>query len=280
MTRSDEFGPEEITGLYSNHPCSARSVLTRLRTQGADLRKISARDLAEDSREEETDQNHVGGAQFVRDLAEIAGIQRMDRVLDLGCGLGGSARLLAELLGCFVDGLDISPQRVREGNELTRAVRLESRVVLRCADLRTHDIPEAAYDHLWGQATWVHVRAKRAVFNPWLKALKPRGRVALEDSYLKTEDVPQRWRSTLEELSSVWMADIPTLQQWKEVFEPEATVVAFEDLTSDFVRYFQRLVANSAITHEGSQREYRGWTMALALADAGVLGYMRLIAQK
>src|SRR5262249_11197461 len=156
-------------------------VLERLRSRGRDLTQVSARDLAEDVLADETDQNHIGGAQFVWDLAEAARVREADHVLDLGCGLGGSARLLAERYGCFVDGLDISPRRVRDGNELSRVVGLEQRVVLRCGDIGSYEIPVAAYDRLWGQSAWVHVRDKEHILRPWLRALRLGGTMALED---------------------------------------------------------------------------------------------------
>ncbi|HIC68284.1 MAG TPA: hypothetical protein EYO90_01990 [Candidatus Latescibacteria bacterium] len=52
---------------------------------------------------------------FVRELAEAVGLRREHRVLDLGCGLGGSARIMAALYECQVHGIDFSDKRVPRG---------------------------------------------------------------------------------------------------------------------------------------------------------------------
>ena len=92
-----------------------RSILERLRRTRATLDGLTAADLAADEATELTDQNHVGGMRFVRELAEAVGLRREHRVLDLGCGLGGSARIMAALYECQVHGIDFSDKRVPRG---------------------------------------------------------------------------------------------------------------------------------------------------------------------
>ena len=55
------------------------------------------------------DHFHTGGLRASRDLLELAKIRAEDRVLDIGAGLAGPARLLASALGCRVDCLELSP---------------------------------------------------------------------------------------------------------------------------------------------------------------------------
>src|ERR1700687_5264220 len=51
--------------------------------------------------------------QLMERLAERAGVPRGARVLDIGCGLGGSALWLADKLDCKVTGITISPVQAR-----------------------------------------------------------------------------------------------------------------------------------------------------------------------
>ena len=57
----------------------------------------------------------IGRAQIklMEQLAEKAGIPRGAQVLDIGCGLGGSAFWLANQYDCRVTGLTISPVQAR-----------------------------------------------------------------------------------------------------------------------------------------------------------------------
>src|SRR6185369_9973412 len=119
---------EEIQKVYQQHPLREERILARVLSGGGTLTGLTELDLAEDPKSEVTDQNHIGGVQFVKELAAAAGVRPESQVLDLGCGLGGSARLLAHLHGCRVLGIDISRERCLEAESLTRRVGLQNLV--------------------------------------------------------------------------------------------------------------------------------------------------------
>jgi hypothetical protein len=81
------------------HPLSRASLLERLRrTLPADVHSTEL-DMTFDPDGEITDQNHVGRALSTLQLAALATIKSEHRILDLGCGLGGPARLVALVYG-------------------------------------------------------------------------------------------------------------------------------------------------------------------------------------
>ena len=60
--------------------------------------------------------------QFVHELVKWSGLDKLpkgSRILDIGCGIGGSSRILAENYGFFVTGITISPAQVKRARELT-----------------------------------------------------------------------------------------------------------------------------------------------------------------
>jgi len=89
-----------MTGLAAHY--SARDIehriLAAIRAAGLDLeQRLSAEQLGA------PDHFHTGGLCASRELLELARIDAEDRVLDVGAGLGGAARLLASARDCRVD---------------------------------------------------------------------------------------------------------------------------------------------------------------------------------
>ena len=54
-----------------------------------------------------------GGKEMAREFIEKLKLQPNSKVLDVGCGLGGSAFLMAEQFGLSVDGIDLSKNMIR-----------------------------------------------------------------------------------------------------------------------------------------------------------------------
>ena len=60
--------------------------------------------------------------QFVHELVSWSGLDKLpkgSRILDVGCGIGGSSRILANCYGFNVTGITISPAQVKRAKELT-----------------------------------------------------------------------------------------------------------------------------------------------------------------
>ena len=77
---------------------------------------------------------HSGGLATTRDQAERLTLTANSRVLDIGCGIGGPARYLANTYGCRVDGIDLTPELVETGLVLTERCGLADRVTLQLGD--------------------------------------------------------------------------------------------------------------------------------------------------
>jgi SAM-dependent methyltransferase len=80
-------------------------------------------------------------------------------VLDVGCGHGANASLLARL-GARVTGLDVSPGAVRAARARARANGVEDRVELVCSPIETADLPAGAFDVIWGDAILHHLTSE------------------------------------------------------------------------------------------------------------------------
>ncbi len=221
------------------------------------------------------DQNHVGGAEAVLALAKAAGIGSDDRVLDLGSGMGGSARLLAEHHGCRVDGIDQSRERCREARRITELLGLAHRVRFVCTDYLSCPVPEGRYSVIWGQGAWAHVFWKGRFLARWKVALASGGRLAFEDLCLSRRPMCGWQRHAVWRVERGWRCRLDTVDGWRRAVAGSYTIVEQKELGQVLIRHFR-----------GPPKPTPGYRLhgelvseaAHELACANVLGYVRFLA--
>ncbi|MFO1359838.1 class I SAM-dependent methyltransferase [Plasticicumulans sp.] len=127
------------------------------------------------------DQIHAGGLKAVATLAGLAGLGRGAGVVDLGGGLGGSARWLAGELGCRVVCVDLTRTLVEAGAELTAWVGLDAQVQHLHADASATGLPAGGFDAVWVQHLALHLPEPQALWQEAARLLRPGGVLALHE---------------------------------------------------------------------------------------------------
>jgi tocopherol O-methyltransferase len=117
--------------------------------------------------------------QLVARLAERAAIPHGARVLDVGCGFGGSALWLARQRGCCVTGITISPVQAQRANEQARAEHLTDRVQFLVLDANQLDLSAASFDVVWVIECSEHLVDKPRFIADCARLLRPGGKLAL-----------------------------------------------------------------------------------------------------
>ena len=282
--RARVFTERDIEHLYRGHPLSKKSILRRSGRKKSRKTSPTEPDLAIDPVTEITDQNHVGGVSFVKTLARRAGVSPDSRVLDLGAGLGGSARYLAHSFGCHVHGIELSRQRYREAVCLTRCVGLQDLVSFERGDMSKLRLGKSAYyDVLWGQSSWVHIRAKDHFLRRWMKALRVGGRIAFEEAYIRRIPRSKSIAAKLSELQELWKSYLVPLRVWTKILvRLSVAVSSVEDTSGALRRLYSRMLRidrqPGAPVFPDSER--RAWVLAVELERAGILGYFRIVGEK
>jgi tocopherol O-methyltransferase len=92
-----------------------------------------------------------------RYLAERAGIDATTRVLDAGCGVGGSTLWLAREKGASVTGISLVARQVELARNFARDQGLEGRVSFECEDMLATPFAEASFDVVWNIESLCHV---------------------------------------------------------------------------------------------------------------------------
>ena len=117
--------------------------------------------------------------QLMERLVERAGVPRGARVLDIGCGLGGSAMWLAEHFDCDVTGITISPVQARMAASRAKSRGLTQRVRFQVRDANEWQPEPACVDVVWIMESSEHFRDKRMFFEHCARALAPGGVLAV-----------------------------------------------------------------------------------------------------
>ncbi|MEB3332994.1 MAG: methyltransferase domain-containing protein [Synechococcaceae cyanobacterium] len=101
------------------------------------------------------------------------------RVLDVGCGIGGSARILARDYGFEVLGISISPAQIARARQLTPADLPHCRfAVMDALDLQ---LPDQSFDAVWSVEASPHMPDKQRYADEMLRVLRPGGLLAVAD---------------------------------------------------------------------------------------------------
>jgi SAM-dependent methyltransferase len=160
---------------YSARDIEAR-ILAALRTAGLNPeQRLSAEALGA------LDHFHTGGLRASRELLELAHIRAEDRVLDVGAGLAGPARLLASELGCRVDCLEMSPDYCVGAALLNRLTGLDDRIEVREGSALDMPFPDDSFDVVWMQNVGMNIADKRQLYQEIYRVLKPGGRYAFQE---------------------------------------------------------------------------------------------------
>ena len=119
--------------------------------------------------------------QFVHELVKWSGLDKLpkgSRILDVGCGIGGSSRILAKYYGFNVTGITISPAQVKRARELTPIELNCSFQVMDALDLKFEN---GSFDAIWSVEAGAHMNDKIKFADEMLRTLRPGGYLALAD---------------------------------------------------------------------------------------------------
>ena len=118
---------------------------------------------------------------FVHELVHWSGMNKLpkgSRVLDVGCGIGGSARILSNDYGFDVVGISISQEQIKRANELTNNHNFCRFEVMNALDLK---FPKGSFDGVWSVEAGPHIIDKQKFADEMLRVLRPGGFLAIAD---------------------------------------------------------------------------------------------------
>src|SRR6185503_18510687 len=96
-------------------------------------------------------------------LLDALGVDASTRLLDVGSGVGGPARLAAARQGCRVTGIDLSPDFVDTARKITARVGLTDRVSFDVGSATDMPYDDAAFSRAMLNHVGMNIEAKDRV---------------------------------------------------------------------------------------------------------------------
>ena len=212
-----------------------QAILDALAADGKDIDKLTLKDLAP------VDAFHIGGWEATERMGRNLGLAAGMKVVDMGSGLGGTARQLASTHDCHVSGVDLTAEYCRVAGMLAERLGLSGRTAFHHANALETPFADAAFDAGYTQHAAMNIPDKAGLYAEAARLLKPGGAFAVYDiAQGAGGDVfyPTPWAR---DPAASFLA---TMEEMLELL-PEAgfAVEGARDLTDDARAYFRAKAA-------------------------------------
>ena len=112
-------------------------------------------------------------------LADRLRLKRNQKVLDVGCGIGGPLRNIAKLTGAHVTGINNNGYQIQRGNEENKLQGLDKTCALVREDFCKMSFADKSFDAVYAIEATCHAPKREDVFGQIYRVLKPGGLFAV-----------------------------------------------------------------------------------------------------
>jgi len=165
----------QVSRFYSGPGGLVAAVSSALDSSGLDRAALRPADLAP------LDEFHIRGRAATLEIIEALDLTADSQVLDLGSGLGGPARTLAELTGCTVTGIDLTPEFCEVATALSEWTGLSGRTHFQVGDATATGLPDMAFDAAMTVHVAMNIADKHALYAEAYRVLRPGGTFVVYD---------------------------------------------------------------------------------------------------
>lgn len=178
------------------------AIEARLPDLGKTTDDVTIEDLAA------VDEFHIGGRQATDHLMDQLDFSQQTHLLDVGCGLGGAARYVADKYHTRVTGIDLTPEYIETGRVLSSWVRLDRRVTLKQGSALSMPFDDNSFDGGYMLHVGMNIEDKAALFAEVYRVLRPGSCFGVYDVMRQNEGdlqypVPWAKNSSTSQLSTV-----------------------------------------------------------------------------
>jgi len=165
----------DIASHYAGEGGLAARIAESLERIGKRLDSLSTHDLAP------VDEFHIRGRLATIELAEQLALSPDTRVLDIGSGLGGPARAVAETYGCSVYGIDLTPEFCETAKTMSDWVGLGEKVSFTQGDATNLPVEDDSFDAAMTIHVAMNIASKDRMYAEAKRVLRRGGRFGVYD---------------------------------------------------------------------------------------------------
>lgn len=197
---------EQTVADHYSRENPAERVYGGLREAGIDIDALEVDNLAP------VDEFHIRGREATIEIAGLVELGPEHHVLDVGCGIGGSARFLAGTYGCRVTGIDLTAEYCELGNTLSERVGLSSLTQFQQASALDLPFADNSFDIVWTEHAQMNIADKRRFYAEMVRVLRPGGAIVFHDIFAGPTPgltYPTPWAT---EAESSFLLPVPELE--------------------------------------------------------------------
>jgi tocopherol O-methyltransferase len=169
----------------------------------------------------------IAQIQLIEHLWRLANVKPGCRVLDIGCGFGGSSLFLAGRYGVSATGVTISSVQVEMANRDAQKQSLDAKFLLMDAEALHFSEP---FDLLWSVESISHYQDIPKFFSSAAKLLKPGGTFALTDWFRKENPTPAEKRRFIDPIDKGMFVELHGMNDYRDFLTASGLQIAHREV--------------------------------------------------
>jgi len=233
----------------------------------------------------------TGGEKTTKNFVSKIRLSPGMRVLDIGCGTGGSAFYMAKNFGVEVLGVDLSQNMLDIANDHKIKLfneKVQHNVSFRLLNATLAQFPEDYFDVIYSRDAIMHISEKKALYSKVFTWLKPGGQLLVSE-YVHGKNYPNFTQEYIDYIDDRGY-QLVTVKQYGEILERVGfTNVSATDLTNEFIDILKLELEKfkpkkAEFVKEFSLKDYNelvdGWEIKIVRCSKGEQGWGLFSAAK
>jgi SAM-dependent methyltransferase len=220
---------ERAVAQHYGGPDLLERIFKGLEAAGTDLSCLQPKDLAP------VDEYHIGGRKATVHAIDKMSLSEDQQVLDIGCGIGGTARYMAEKIGCKVTGIDLTSEYISIAKTLTDLTGLGGKVTYKVASALDMPFESKTFDAAITIHVAMNIPERATLYREIARVMKPGATLCIYDVMKKSDEsfsFPVPWAESAD------TSHLTTPEEMRTLLDDAGFDVREVDDRTDFALHF------------------------------------------